>query len=125
MQVCKALRDGVHPIALREFRYSLTDDEERELVRLVEKQMRCSDPHIVKPLGALQTLGLCSVLSVDRLSALRKALMLVHAARFAAGLAPIARPDSGWYIACPLFERGSLAQALEGPKAGAFRWYKQ
>ena len=69
----------MHPIALREFRYSLTDDEERELVRLVEKQMRCSDPHIVKPLGALQTLGLCPVLSVDRLSALRKALMLVHA----------------------------------------------
>lgn len=54
-QVCKALRDGVHPIALREFRYSLTKEEEEELVELVELKMRCSDPHIVKPLGALQS----------------------------------------------------------------------
>ena len=45
----------MHPIALREFRYSLTKEEEEELVQLVELKMRCSDPHIVKPLGALQS----------------------------------------------------------------------
>ena len=43
----------MHPIALREFRYSLTDEEEKELVQLIERMMQCSDPHIVKPLGAL------------------------------------------------------------------------
>ena len=50
-QVCKALRNGKHPIALREFRYALTAEEAEELKQLVDKKMLGTDPNVVKPLG--------------------------------------------------------------------------
>ena len=50
-QVFKALRGGVHPIAVREFRYQLSTEEQQHLLRLVSKLTRCSDPHVVKLLG--------------------------------------------------------------------------
>lgn len=50
-QVFKALRGGVHAIAIREFRYALSDEEQQLLLRLVSKLTRCSDPHVVKLLG--------------------------------------------------------------------------
>lgn len=50
-QVFKALRGGVHPIAVREFRYALSGDEQQQLLRLVSKLTRCSNPHVVKLLG--------------------------------------------------------------------------
>lgn len=50
-QVFKMLRGGVHPIAVREFRYALSGEEQQQLLRLVSKLTRCSAPHVVKLLG--------------------------------------------------------------------------
>jgi len=41
------------------------------------------------------------------------------------GYTPIPGPAGGFYIAAPLFERGSLADALAGPSASELLWYKR
>lgn len=50
-QVFKALRGGVHPIAVRKFRYALAPPEEAQLQRLLGKLSSCTDRHVVKLLG--------------------------------------------------------------------------
>jgi hypothetical protein len=42
-QVYKALRGGEHPIAIREFRHQLSEQEREQLQRLVKQLCRCKD----------------------------------------------------------------------------------
>jgi len=88
--VFKALRGGVHPIAVREFRFRLSEAEEQQLKRLMSKLARCP-PHVVKLLGSARIPG----------------------------------PGGGHFIAAPLFDGGSLKNALAGPKAGDLLWYRK
>ena len=55
-QVYKAFH-GSQAVAIREFRYELTQEEAAQLHRLVAKLSRCNDRHIVKTLGIARIPG--------------------------------------------------------------------
>jgi hypothetical protein len=139
-QVFKALRGGVHPIAIREFRYQLSTEEQQHLLRLVSKLTRCSDPHVVKLLGFARIPGQrphhshcpnkqpqqrCLRTWSPRQLPARQASRTVRPSHMHCLLWVRPGPGYGFYIASNLFERGSLREALAAPPAPELLWYKR
>lgn len=142
-QVFKAMREGKHAIAVREFRYDLTDDE-AQLERLIAKLARCADAHVVKLLGCARIPGrsssqasstvlrFCCGTQQHDLCAMRRATSDVHPSPPLSPRSLLqhvcsspAGHGSGSFIAVPLFEGGSLKDKLAGPKAGEMLWYRK
>lgn len=46
VQIYKALRGGVHPVAIREFRFHLSSEQQRGLQHLINTLTRCPDDNI-------------------------------------------------------------------------------
>lgn len=150
LQVYKALRGGEHPIAIREFRHQLSEQERGQLQRLVKQLCSCKDrcfppcnihraasprsPMMARLpsacAGPYRGWAQCVDSDVQLLKHVcditrRRCLSaLRHIVRLLES-APAPGEGGGLLIASPLRARQRLSSALAGPHAEEFLWYRR